>query len=582
MSATNLVLVHRPVVESFSVWVAVICLTWLGVTADRCAMAGDRPAGPPHKTRSAVIARHGMAATSQPLATATAIRVLQQGGNAADAAIAANAVLGVVEPMSCGIGGDLFAIVWDAKTKKLYGLNASGRSPASASLDFFKAKGLTVIPTFGPLSWSVPGCVDGWDQLRKRFGTKPWPELLAPAIEYAEAGFPVSEIIAAGWRASERSLSEIPTSADCYLPGGRAPGKGDVFRNPGLARSLRTIAKDGRDAFYRGPVAEAIVKYSQSVGGLFSLSDFAEHTSNFLDPVSTNYRGFDVWELPPNGQGIAVLQILNLLEPYDLKKMGPLSAEAFHLMIEAKKLAYEDRAKYYADPDFGKLPIAELISKPYAARRGRQLNPDRANQSPVPGNPMQADTIYMTVVDGDFNCVSLIQSNFHGFGSRHVPGDLGFALQNRGALFALDPYHLNRLEPRKRPFHTIIPAFITKDGQPWLSFGLMGGDMQAQGHAQVIIDMIDFGMDVQEAGDAPRFCHDGSSEPTGKPADGGGTVSLESGVSAEVCRQLEAKGHRLVKSNGGFGGYQAIRIDLERGVLIGGSDPRKDGCAMGY
>jgi gamma-glutamyltranspeptidase/glutathione hydrolase len=582
MSATNLVLVHRPEVASFSVWVAVICLTWLGATADRCAMAGDRPAGPPHKTRSAVIARHGMAATSQPLATATAIRVLQQGGNAVDAAIAANAVLGVVEPMSCGIGGDLFAIVWDAKTKKLYGLNASGRSPASASLDFFKAKGLKVIPTFGPLSWSVPGCVDGWDQLRKRFGTRPWPELLAPAIEYAEAGFPVSEIIAAGWRESEPSLREIPTSADCYLPGGRAPGKGDVFRNPGLARSLRTIAKDGRDAFYRGPLAEAIVKYSQSVGGLFSLSDFAEHTSNFLDPVSTNYRGYDVWELPPNGQGIAVLQMLNLLEPYDLKKLGAQSAEALHLMIEAKKLAYEDRAKYYADPDFARLPIAELISKPYAARRGRELKANRANPAPVPGNPMQADTIYMTVVDGDFNCVSLIQSNFHNFGSRHVPADLGFALQNRGNLFALDPNHLNRLEPRKRPFHTIIPGFVTKDGQPWLSFGLMGGDMQAQGHAQVITDMIDFGMDVQEAGDAPRFCHEGSSEPTGQPAKGGGTVALESGISSEIRRQLEAKGHHLLASPGSFGGYQAIRIDLKRGVLIGGSDPRKDGCAMGY
>ena len=523
-----------------------------------------------------------MAATSQPLATATAIRVLQQGGNAVDAAIAANAVLGVVEPMSCGIGGDLFAIVWDAKTKKLYGLNASGRAPAAATIDVFKSKGLTEIPTHGPLSWSIPGCVDGWDQLRKRFGTKAWPELLAPAIDYAENGFPVSEIIAAGWQASEEDLGAIPTSAACFLPGGHAPAKGDVFRNPGLARSLRIIAQEGRDAFYRGPLAEAVVKYSQAAGGLFSQSDFAEHTSNFLDPVSTNYRGYDVWELPPNGQGIAVLQMLNLLEPFDLKSMGAQSAEALHLMIEAKKLAYEDRAKYYADPDFAKLPVEMLISKPYAARRARELSPAKANQAPVPGNPMQADTIYMTVVDSDFNCVSLIQSNFHGFGSYHVPGDLGFALQNRGALFALDPTHLNHLEPRKRPFHTIIPGFITKAGRPWLSFGLMGGDMQAQGHAQVICNMIDFGMDVQEAGDAPRFCHFGSSEPTGQPAKGGGTVGLESGIGSDVRRQLEAKGHQLVESRGGFGGYQAIRIDLERGVLIGGSDPRKDGCAIGY
>jgi len=573
---------HRPEMSPCAFLIAVAGLMWLGLGVDRRAVAGDRPSGPLHKTRSAVIARHGMAATSQPLATATAIRMLQQGGNAVDAAIAANAVLGVAEPMSCGIGGDLFAIVWDAKTKRLYGLNASGRAPSAATIDFFKAKGFKEIPTFGPLSWSIPGCVDGWDQLRNRFGTKPWPELLAPAIDYAEMGFPVSEIIAAGWKAAEPSLTAIPTSAACYLPGGHAPTTGDVFRNPGLARSLRMIAQDGRDAFYRGPIAEAIVQYSKSTGGLFSLSDFAEHTSNYIDPVSTNYRGYDVWELPPNGQGIAVLQMLNLLEPFHLKSMGPQSAEALHLMIEAKKLAYEDRAKFYADPDFARLPITSLISKTYAARRGRELTVDRANPAPVPGNPMQADTIYMTVVDGNFNCVSLIQSNFHGFGSQHVPADLGFALQNRGTLFALDPNHLNRLEPRKRPFHTIIPGFITRGGQPWLSFGLMGGDMQAQGHAQVICDMIDFGMDVQEAGDAPRFCHFGSSEPTGQPAKGGGTVALESGISAEVRRKLEAKGHRLVEARGGFGGYQAIRIDLERGVLIGGSDPRKDGCAMGY
>jgi gamma-glutamyltranspeptidase/glutathione hydrolase len=562
--------------------IAVACLTWLNLGIDRRAEAGDRPSGPLHKTRSAVMARHGMAATSQPLATEAAIHVLRQGGNAVDAAIAANAVLGVVEPMSCGLGGDLFAIVWDNKTKKLYGLNASGRAPAAATIELFKAKGLTAIPTHGPLSWSVPGCVDGWDQLRKRFGTRPWPELLAPAIDYAETGFPVSEIIAADWLSAEPSLKVIPSSAACFLPTGHAPEKGTIFRNPSLARSLRAIAQGGRDAFYQGPLAEAIVHYSTNVGGLFSHSDFSEHTSNFIDPVSTTYRGYDVWELPPNGQGIAVLQMLNLLEPFDLKGMGPLSADALHLMIEAKKLAYEDRAKFYADLDFAQLPIAALISKPYAARRRAELKLDHANLSPTAGEPAGADTIYMTVVDGDFNCVSLIQSNFHGFGSYHVPTDLGFALQNRGSLFALDPKHLNRLEPRKRPFHTIIPGFVTKAGQPWLSFGLMGGDMQAQGHAQMICNLIDFGMDVQDAGDAPRFRHLGSSEPTGQPAQGGGSVALESGISSETRRQLEARGHHLAESRGGFGGYQAIRIDLEHGVLIGGSDPRKDGCAMGY
>ena len=351
-SSSTVNMAHRPENAPRSVSIALAVLSSLGLAVDRRAIAGDRPAGPPDKTRSAVMARQGMAATSQPLATATAIRILQAGGNAVDAAIAANAVLGVVEPMSCGIGGDLFAIVWDSKTKRLYGLNASGRAPAAATIDFFKAKRLDAIPTHGPLSWTVPGCVDGWDQLRKRFGSKGWPELLSPAIGYAAAGFPVSEIIAADWSAAEESLEKIPTAAACYLPGGHAPVKGAVFHNAGLARSLAAIAENGRDAFYRGTLAEAIVRYSQSVGGLFTLADFAAHTSNFVDPVSTNYRGYDVWGLPPNGQGIAVLQMLNFLEPFDLKRMGPQSAESLHLMIEAKKLAYEDRAKFYADPDF--------------------------------------------------------------------------------------------------------------------------------------------------------------------------------------------------------------------------------------
>jgi gamma-glutamyltranspeptidase/glutathione hydrolase len=528
------------------------------------------------------MARQGMAATSHPLATAAAIRMLQDGGNAVDAAITASAVLGVVEPMSCGIGGDLFAIVWDARTKRLYGLNASGRAPAAATIEYYKSKGHSAIPTHGPLSWSVPGCVDGWDQVRKRFGSKTWSELLSPAIAYADGGFPVSEIIAADWKGAEPALKAIPSSAACFLPEGHAPAAGSIFRNPGLARSLAAIAKGGRDAFYNGPLADAIVGYSQSVGGLFSSSDFTEHSSTFVDPVSTSYRGYDIWELPPNGQGIAVLQMLNLLEPFDLRRMGPLSAEALHLLIEAKKLAYEDRAKFYADPDFARVPVAALISKPYAQKRRADLKLERANLRPVAGDPGQADTIYLTVVDKDFNCVSLIQSNFHGFGSYHVAPGLGFAIQNRGSLFALDPGHLNRLEPRKRPFHTIIPGFITRNAQPWLSFGLMGGDMQAQGHVQVICNLLDFGMDVQEAGDAPRFRHFGSSEPTGEPASGGGFVALESGISPEVRRRLEAKGHQLVEAAGTFGGYQAIRIDLERGVLIGGSDPRKDGCALGY
>ncbi len=543
----------------------------------------DRPAGPPAKSRSAVLARHGIAATSHPLASQAAIRVLQEGGNAVDAAIAANAVLGVVEPMSCGLGGDLFAIVWDAKTKRLYGLNASGRAPAAATIEHYRGLGHAAIPEDGPLSWSVPGCVAGWESLHERFGNRPWGDLLAPAIAHAEDGFPVTEIIAADWQASARGLAEVPTSAACFLPGGRAPRFGEVFRNPDLAGSLRAVAEGGAEAFYRGPIAAAIDAYSRSVGGLLRKSDLESHESTWVEPVSTNYRGYDVWELPPNGQGIAALQMLNLLAPFDLRSMGPQSAQALHRMIEAKKLAFEDRARFYADPAFAKVPVADLISKPYAARRRPGIDPDRASDRPEPGTPAGADTIYLTVVDADRNCVSLIQSNYFGFGSNHVPTGLGFPLQNRGCLFALDPAHPNRLEPGKRPFHTIIPAFVTKDGVPWLSFGLMGGDMQPQGHVQVLCNLIDWDMDVQSAGDAPRFRHFGSAEPTGVPAKGGGSVVLESAIGPAVRRALADKGHAIDPDGAGsFGGYQAIRIDLGAGVLMGGSDPRKDGCAIGY
>ncbi len=564
---------------SLAGWMVAGSLVWAAL-----APGADRPSGVVDKTRSSVIARHGMAATAHPLATLAAVRMMQEGGNAIDAAIAANAVLGVVEPMSCGVGGDLFAIVWDAKAKKLHGLNASGRAPYAATIAAIRSRGLAEIPVAGPLSWSVPGCVDGWDQLRVRFGSKAWPDLLAPAIAQAEDGFPVTQIMAGAWEGSRPELAAVPTSAACFLPGGKAPAEGDIFRNPGLARTLRAIASGGRDAFYQGPIAGAIVAYSQSVDGLFDRRDFEDHASTWVEPVSIRYRGFDIWELPPNGQGIAALQILNLLEPYDLRGMGRQSASALHLMIEAKKLAYEDRGRYYADPEFARVPVAALISKGYAADRGRLINRDRANPRPTWGDPKMADTTYLTVVDPEGNAVSLIQSNFWEFGSDHVPGDLGFPLQNRGSLFALDPTHPNHLEPHKRPFQTIIPAFVTKDGHPWLSFGLMGGDMQAQGHAQVLVDLIDHGMDVQEAADAPRFCHFGSSKPTGYVAVDGGTVALESGIGPETRRALEAMGHKVAPSPGPgtFGGYQAIRIDRERGILLGGSDPRKDGCALGF
>ncbi|HVU86993.1 MAG TPA: gamma-glutamyltransferase [Pirellulales bacterium] len=545
----------------------------------------DRPAKNPHQSRSAIAAEHGIVATSQPLAAQAGLEILKQGGTAADAAIATSAMMGLVEPMSCGIGGDIFVIYWDAKTQKLYGLNGSGRSPYKLNRDVFKQKGLKEIPSEGPLSWNVPGCVAGWEDLRARFGNKPLAELLAPAIAYAEQGFPVSEIIAGGWSSSRQSLLQWPDSAKTYLPDGKAPKEGQIFRNPNLARSYRDIASHGPDAFYKGDIAKAIVAFSEKNGGYFTLADFADHKSDWIDPVSTNYRGYDVWELPPNGQGIAALEILNLIEGYDVRAMGPGSPDWLHLFIEAKKLAYADRAKFYADPDFNRLPTAELISKPYAEKRRKLIDMAHAAREIPAGDPklVGGDTIYLTVIDKDRNCCSMIQSNFHSFGSQVVPGDVGFVLQNRGQMFALDAHHLNRLEPHKRPFHTIIPAMVTKDGKPWFSFGVMGGDMQPQGHVQVLVNMIDFGMNPQEAGDYGRVRHNGSAEPTGEPgASDGGKVTVESGITEETIAALRARGHNVMRSRGDFGGYQGIMIDWENGTLRGATEARKDGCAVGY
>ncbi len=576
--------------------------------------ADDRPppvrlTPQPYQTgRSVVMAPHGMVATSQPLAAQIGLDILRKGGSAVDAAIAVNAALGLVEPMSCGIGGDLFAIVWDAKTKKLYGLNASGRSPYQATRTFFAEKGIKEIPEYGPYPWSVPGCVSGWQELHKKFGRRTMTEILMPSALYAENGFPVSPEIAASWGKSADKLLKIPDTAQVYLPGGKAPKAGDVFKNPALARVYREIAAKGAAAFYQGRVAKEIVAYSDKHGGLFTLKDFADHTSTWVEPVSTMYRGYQVWELPPPGQGIAVLQMLNMLSGYDLKKLGPTSADYWHLLVEAKKLAYADRARFYADPDFAKLPTAELISMPYADKRRKLIDMNKARTDHPAGDPSlsppsqggaggvgvrgtpiddsklrHGDTVYLTVVDQDRNCVSFIQSNYHGFGSHHAPAQLGFALQNRGNLFALDEKHLNRLEPHKRPFHTIIPALVTKDGQPWLVFGVMGGDMQAQGHVQVLVNLIDFGMNVQEAGEAPRVEHLGSPTPTGKPGDKkGGTINAERGIPAAVITELMRRGHQVsgVLTNGG--GYQAILIDPRTGMLHGGSEYRKDGCAVGY
>ena len=545
----------------------------------------DRPTPFSNQSRSVVLSRHGMVATSHPLAAQVGVDILQQGGNAVDAAIAVNAMLGVVEPMSCGIGGDLFAIYWDAKKQKLYGLNASGRSPYAATLEHFQELGLDYIPITGPLGWSVPGCVSGWDKLQHRFGNLALSDVLTPSIHTAREGFPVTEVIAGSWRGSESALKQYADSAATFLlNGSRAPGFGEIFKNPNLANSYQLIAEQGADALYRGAIAKAIIRYSEAHGGLFSMKDFKNHTADWIDPVSTNYRGYDVWELPPNGQGIAALQILNLLEPYDVRSMGPGSPDYLHLFTEAKKLAFADRAKFYADIDASDVPVAELISKEYAKRRGTLIDMARAADDVPAGDPrlQHGDTVYLTVVDKDRNCCSLIQSNYYGFGSDVVPGNVGFALQNRGALFALDEDHLNGLEPHKRPFHTIIPAMVTKDGKPWFCFGVMGGDMQPQGHVQVLINMIDFGMNVQQAGDAARIRHIGSAQPTGKPADGSGVVHIETGISDPIAQELEKRGHRIVRSVGGFGGYQGILIDHDADVLHGATEPRKDGAAIGY
>lgn len=568
-----------------STFVVIVAVAIVVLPVQSAVRGGDRVTGRSFTTRSEVIAQHGMAATSHPLATQVAIDILKRGGSAVDAAIAANATLGLMEPTGCGIGGDLFAIVWDAKTQKLYGLNASGRSPHGLSLEKLRElSGGKEIPNFGPLPISVPGCVDGWFELHAKFGKLPMSEVLAPVIGYAREGFPMSELIAYYWAIGVRNLSEYPNFKSTYAPNGNAPAKGEIFRNADLARTYEILAEKGRDAFYKGELAQTMDSFFQRTGCYLRLTDLEEHTSEWVEPVSTNYRGYDVWELPPNGQGIAALQMLNILEVYDLKSMGHNSAEYLHTLIEAKKLAFEDRAKFYADPAFNEIPVAALISKEYAAERRKLLNSNKAAKRLEAGNPAlnEGDTIYLTVADKDRNMVSLINSNYRGFGSGLVPDGLGFCLQDRGCLFTLEEGHFNTYAPHKRPFHTIIPAFVTRDGRPWLSFGVMGGDMQPQGHVQVLCNLIDFGMDVQAAGDAARFHHLGSSEPTGEQMTDGGQVSLESEIGAEVRRRLAEMGHRIIFEVGPYGGYQAIMYDAANDVYVAGSESRKDGHAAGY
>ena len=546
--------------------------------------AQDRVTGKSFATRSVVYAQNGMVATSHPLATQIGLDILKNGGNAIDAAIAANATLGLMEPTGCGIGGDLFAIVWDGKTKKLYGLNASGRSPKNLSIDYFEKMGMTKIPSHGPLPVSVPGAVDGWFELHEKFGSKTMTEILAPAIDYAKNGFPLTELIA--WYMS-RSIpffesKGFPNIDDTYKfqNGGKLPKEGEIYKNNYLANTYRKIAANGRDVFYKGEIAKTIVKFIKQQGGFLSAKDFASHKSEWVEPVSINYRGYDVWELPPNGQGIAALQILKILEGYDFSNIEFGSAEHLHLFTEAKKLAFEDRAKYYADMDFIKVPVEKLISEEYANER-RKLIGKRAGKFSA-GEISAGETIYMTVADNQGTMVSLIQSNYRGMGSGMAPPKLGFMLQDRGELFSLTRGQANSFEPGKRPFHTIIPAFVTKDGKPFLSFGVMGGDFQPMGHTQIIMNMIDFKMNLQEAGDAPRWDHTGGATPTGNKTINTGMIRVESGIPYTTVRGLMDRGHKVGFARGIYGGYQAILWDDVSKVYHGASESRKDGQAAGY
>jgi gamma-glutamyltranspeptidase/glutathione hydrolase len=530
--------------------------------------------------RSTVVCQKGLVCASQPLAAQAGVDILKSGGNCIDAAIATNAMLGLTEAASNGIGGDLFAILWVEKDNKLYGLNASGRAPYDWNLKAAEEMGLKSIPAHSPLSWSVPGCVSGWGELNSRFGALKLSQCLEPAIDYATNGFPLSPIISTYFNFTAK---QAPSLARVYHPHGVPPKYGDVFRNPELAKTYQAIADSGPDAFYQGETAERIVAMSQKLGGRMSMKDLKDHTATWVDPVSSSYRGWDVWEIPPNGQGIAALQILNILEQFDIGSLRRNSAEHLHLFIEAKKLAFEDRAQYYADMEFADVPVEWLISRDYAKQRAKLIDPTRARDKVQHGDPaLDSDTVYLTAADGEGNMISFIQSNYHGYGSALCPDGVGFPIQNRGMAFSLDPNHRNCLEPHKRPFHTIIPAFMTQNGRPVMSFGVMGGDFQPQGHAQVVMNMIDFGLSPQQAGDQARVSHSGSSSPWGAKSVNGGQLTFEHGIDDGVKQQLAEMGHKSKSTVGAHGGYQAIWRTEDPLIYFGGSDPRKDGAAIGY
>ncbi|MEM9102915.1 MAG: gamma-glutamyltransferase [Pseudomonadota bacterium] len=555
------------------------------------ASASDRITGETFATRSEVIASNAMAATSQPLATQIALDIMRSGGNAIDAAIAANAALGLMEPTGCGIGGDLYAIIWHEKSQKLYGLNASGRSPKSLSYTTLKKAlndlGRNDIPPYGFLPISVPGAVDGWFELHKKFGSVDMSKILSPAINYAREGFPVSELIAHYWDKNIERLSQYPGDFNrVFTINGKAPQKGQIFKNPDLANTYELLAKNGRDVFYKGEIAKKIDSFMRQSGGYIRYEDMSSHQSNWVDPVSVDYKGYQLWELPPNGQGIAALQMLQIIKNYDLAGKGFNTPESLHILIEAKKLAFEDRAKFYADSTLNKLPINGLISSKYGQDRAKKIT-KKALKTLDAGNPAlyEGDTIYLSTADAEGNMVSLIQSNYRGMGSGIVVPGLGFVFQDRGQLFSMDKKHANAYAPGKRPFHTIIPAFVTKNNKPLISYGVMGGAMQPQGHVQILVNMVDYGMNLQEAGDAPRWQHKGSTEPTESQSSylkTGGYVEVESGVPYSVVRALVEKGHDVRYGVGGYGGYQAIMKDHKNKTYIGASESRKDGQAAGF
>ncbi len=567
--------------------------------------AGGRPVGEIW-SRSPVYGTRGMAATAHPLASQVALDVLKQGGNAVDAAIAANAALGLMEPTGNGIGGDIFVLMWDPETQRLYGYNGSGRSPLGQSLEQLKARIAALkasgelaadhegIPSHGPLPVSVPGTVDGWFALHERFGSLPMDQVLAPTIEYAREGFAVSPVIAyyfdRSWNFFQQRFADTPhldNIRDTWFKGGKAPAAGSVLTNEDLAATLETLAEDGRDAFYKGRLARQMASYFERMEGGLEYADFAAHEGEWVEPGSVEYRGYELYELPPNGQGFAALQMLSILKNVDLTQWERGSAEVFHYLVEAKRLAFEDVARYYADPDFSAIPLTGLLSDAYGRERFALIDPERASPAFGPGEPKleeEGDTTYLTVADENGMLVSLIQSNYRGMGSGMVPDGLGFMLQDRGELFSLEAGHPNVYAPGKRPFHTIIPAMLMKDGQPVMSYGLMGGSMQPQGHVQILVNMLDFGMNVQEAGDAARFLHAGGRETTGVHGDPLGTLYLEPGVSADTIKRLEAMGHRVEVDRSGvrFGGYQAIYVDRENGSYAGATEMRKDGTVAAW